>query len=165
MASRLFWYGSAPLKKIDDETKEIQLTIELFIASSDEDINSSFPVFKELRPSLDIEKFLSQVRRQESQSYKILALREGGMIKSVAGYRFCEYLAWGKTLYIDDLSTLHSARGSGFAGTLLNWLIEHAKNSGCVGVHLDTGYSRHAAHRLYLDKGFQFNCHHLTLEC
>lgn len=140
------------------------MEIDIFIASSDEDINLSFPAFKELRPQLNFEEFLPQVRRQESQAYRILALRQNGIIKSAAGFRFCEFLAWGKILYIDDLTTLPSARGNGFAGTLLNWLIEHAKSSGCNGIHLDTGYARHAAHRVYLEKGFQLNCHHLALE-
>lgn len=140
------------------------MEIEIFLASSDEDINLSFPAFKELRPKLNFEEFLPQVRRQEAQSYKILALRQNGEIKSAAGFRFCEFLAWGKILYIDDLTTLPNARGNGFAGTLLNWLIEYAKASGCCAVHLDTGYARHAAHRVYLEKGFQLNCHHLALE-
>lgn len=140
------------------------MEIEIFIASTDEDINLSFPAFKELRPQLNFEEFLPQVRRQESQSYRILALRHRGIIKSAAGFRFCEFLAWGKILYIDDLTTLPNARGNGFAGTLLNWLIEHAKSTGCNGVHLDTGYARHAAHRVYLEKGFQLNCHHMALE-
>lgn len=140
------------------------MEIEIFIASTDEDINLSFPAFKELRPQLNFAEFLPQVRRQESQSYRILALRHRGIIKSAAGFRFCEFLAWGKILYIDDLTTLPNARGNGFAGALLNWLIEHAKSTGCNGVHLDTGYARHAAHRVYLEKGFQLNCHHLALE-
>ncbi|WP_222612403.1 GNAT family N-acetyltransferase [Undibacterium flavidum] len=137
---------------------------EIFIANSDEDINLCFPAFKELRPKLNFEEFLAQIRRQESQSYKILALRENGIVKSAAGFRFCEFLAWGKILYIDDLTTLPNARGNGFADSLLNWLIEYAKSSSCNAVHLDTGYARHAAHRVYLAKGFQLNCHHMALE-
>ena len=137
---------------------------EIFIASTDEEINSCFPVFQELRPKLDYEALLPQVRRQESQSYKILALCQNGEIKSIAGFRFCEFLAWGKILYIDDLSTLASARGNGFASTLLNWLIEHAKAEGCTSVHLDSGHARHVAHRLYLQKGFRLSSHHFSLE-
>ena len=137
---------------------------EIFIASSDEDINSSFPAFKELRPTLIFENFLPQVRRQQIQAYKVLVLRHNEQIKSAAGFRVCEFLAWGKILYIDDLTTLPSARGNGFASSLLNWLIEYAKSSGCNAVHLDTGYARHTAHRLYIEKGFQFSCHHLSLE-
>lgn len=138
--------------------------MEIFIASSDQEINSSFPVFKELRPNLARDDFLSQVRRQELQFYKILALRHQGVIKSAAGFRFCEFLAFGKIIYIDDLATLQEARGNGFAGALLDWLIDYAKKSGCRGVHLDTGYMRHAAHRVYLAKGFQLSCHHMALE-
>ncbi|HWV15571.1 MAG TPA: GNAT family N-acetyltransferase [Cellvibrio sp.] len=136
---------------------------EVFIASSDEDINSAFPAFKELRPALEYDNFLSQVRRQEAQSYNILVLRHQGIIKSAAGFRVCEFLAWGRVLYIDDLTTLQEARGQGFASELLDWLIDHAKSSGCASVHLDSGYARYAAHRVYLQKGFQLNAHHFAL--
>ena len=43
-------------------------------------------------------------------------------------------------------------------------VIAHARDQGCAGVHLDTGYARHDAHRLYLRKGFRFDCHHLALD-
>ena len=136
---------------------------EIFIASTDTDIENCFPAFHALRPHLKPEDFLAQVRRQQSQSYQILALRHEGIIKSAAGFRSAEFLAWGKILYIDDLTTLPEARSNGFAALLLDWLIEFAKTSDCQAVHLDSGYARHAAHRLYLRKGFQLKSHHLTL--
>jgi GNAT superfamily N-acetyltransferase len=67
-------------------------------------------------------------------------------------------------VYIDDLTTLPEARGKGFARALLDWLIAHTKDSGCDAVHLDTGYGRHAAHRLYLSRGFELNCHHMAVD-
>lgn len=146
------------------QRKEFTLGFEIFLASRDDEINSCFPVFKELRPKLDFEALLPQVRRQERQSYQVLALRHDGEIKSVAGFRVCEFLAWGKILYIDDLSTLTSARGNGFAGALLGWVIEYAKRADCNAVHLDSGYARHTAHRLYLQKGFRLSSHHFALE-
>ena len=94
----------------------------------------------------------------------MLALKHEGMVRSVAGFRFAEFLAWGKVLYIDDLATLSGETSRGFASSLLDWLIDHARSHQCQGVHLDTGYARHAAHRLYLRKGLQLNCHHLALE-
>jgi GNAT superfamily N-acetyltransferase len=93
-----------------------------------------------------------------------VALRSDGDIKSVAGYRFCEFLAWGKVLYIDDLATLPGEKSQGFGGALLDHLIELAQQERCQGLHLDTGYARHAAHRLYLRKGLQLSCHHMALE-
>ncbi|HEX5057077.1 MAG TPA: GNAT family N-acetyltransferase [Gammaproteobacteria bacterium] len=102
--------------------------------------------------------------RQQVQSYQVLALRHEGIVKSAAGFRFAEFLAWGKVIYIDDLTALAEARSKGYAESLLDWLIKHAKSQGCQGIHLDTGYMRHAAHRLYLRKGLQFSSHHLALE-
>ncbi|MGZ8900742.1 MAG: GNAT family N-acetyltransferase [Limisphaerales bacterium] len=137
---------------------------EIFIANSDAEIESCFPVFSPLRPHLKESDFIPQVRRQQKESYQILALRHEGAVKSVAGFRFAEFLAWGRVLYIDDLGTLPGETSRGFAGALLDWVIDHAKKRGCDAVHLDTGYARHAAHRVYLRKGFQLNCHHMALE-
>lgn len=110
------------------------------------------------------EDFLPQVRRQQLQSYQIVALRHEGVVKSAAGFRFAEFLAWGKVLYIDDLTTLPGETSQGFAGALMDWLIAYGGSNQCQSVHLDTGYTRHAAHRLYLHKGLRLNCHHLALE-
>ena len=140
------------------------MTTDIFIANTDTEIESCFPAFSVLCPHLEQSKFLPQIRRQQVQSYQILALKHEGVVKSVAGFRFAEFLAWGRVLYIDDLSTVPGELSRGFAGALLDWLIAHARSRQCKGVHLDTGYTRHAAHRLYLRKGFQLNCHHLALE-
>jgi len=138
-------------------------SVDIFIAVTDGEIGACFSVFKELRPLLQEAEFLTQIRRQELHSYQILALRVDGVIQSAAGFRLAEFLAWGKVLYIDDLTTLAGARGKGYAAALLDWLIAHAQSKGCQGVHLDTGYGRHAAHRVYLKKGFELNCHHMAL--
>lgn len=140
------------------------MATETFIANTDIEIESCFPVFSVLRPHIAKDDFLAQIRRQYAQSYQILALRHNGTVKSAAGFRFAEFLAWGKILYIDDLATLPGEMGKGFGGCLLDWLINHARSSQCRAVHLDTGYTRHAAHRLYLRKGFLLKSHHLSLE-
>lgn len=140
------------------------MVTEIFIADSDNEVQDCFPVFKVLRPHLNEEKFLPQVRRQQSQGFQVLALKHDGIVKSAAGFRFAEFLAWGKVLYIDDLITLPEEKKRGYAGELLDWLIVHAQSQKCDGLHLDTGYARHDAHRLYLRKGLQLNCHHLALQ-
>lgn len=139
------------------------MSFELLIANSDADIEACLPAFLALRPHLSSQGFLPQVRRQQAASYQMLALRHEGQVKSVAGFRIAEFLAWGKVLYIDDLSTPEAHRGQGFAGAVLDWLVQHAKDQHCAAVHLDTGYMRHAAHRSYLRKGFVLDCHHLAL--
>jgi len=139
------------------------MSTDIFIANTDAEIQSCFPAFKALRPHLEATVFLPQVRRQQKESYQILALKHEGSVKSIAGFRFAEFLAWGRVLYIDDLATLPGETSRGFAGSLLDWLIDHAKSRQCQAVHLDTGYTRHAAHRLYLRKGLRMDSHHLAL--
>lgn len=92
------------------------MTLDIFIADTDADIQACFPVFSELRPHLEQDRFLAQVRRQQAQSFQILAVRQQGAIKGVAGFRFAEFLAWGKILYVDDLATLSGETTQGFAG-------------------------------------------------
>lgn len=94
----------------------------------------------------------------------ILTLRLDGVVTSVARLHIAEFLAWSKVLYIDDLATLPGQTSHGFAGALLDWLVEPAHSRSCDAVHLDTGYARHAAHRPYPRKGFQLACHDHALD-
>lgn len=137
----------------------------IWTAESDEDIVRCFPALKVLRPHLEEAAFLPQVRRQQQAGYCLLGLSEagqGGPALAAAGYRLAEFLAWGRVLYIDDLITLPAARGRGYGGRLLNWLSARAAALGCDEVHLDSGYQRHDAHRLYLNQGFDLACHHFS---
>jgi len=115
------------------------MSTNIFIAETDSEIEECFDAFKILRPHLEKGMFLKQVKRQQKESYQILALREDGKIPSAAEFRFAEFLAWGNVLYIDDLTTLPECRGRGHGDQLMSWLIDHAKSRGCKGIHLDTG--------------------------
>jgi GNAT superfamily N-acetyltransferase len=133
-------------------------------AETDDQIMRCFPLMKVLRPHLEETKFLAAVRQQQTQGYHLLFVESDGTVKSAAGYRIQAFLAWGKCLYIDDLITLPGATRQGLAGQLLDWLIDHARAEECDSVHLDSGYQRHHAHRLYLNKGFTLNCHHFAID-
>jgi GNAT superfamily N-acetyltransferase len=69
-------------------------------------------------------------------------------------------------MYIDDVSTLETARGNGFADELLRWVITEAQRRHCEGVHLDSGVGtdRAAAHRLYMRNRLRISAHHFSLE-
>jgi GNAT superfamily N-acetyltransferase len=132
--------------------------------SNDRELNRAFAVFAYLRPHLDLAAFLQRVRLQRAEGYKIVYLERDMEIASVAGYRVASFLAWGKVLYIDDLITHPEKKRLGLGGALLQWLIEEGRKLGCDEVHLDTGFTRHDAHRLYLNTGFKLTCHHLSLQ-
>ena len=123
-----------------------------------------FRVFQELRPHLtSFETFCAHVKQQQKEGYVVAAFLEEEGVVACVGYRSMTTLAWGKIIYIDDLIVASSARGKGYGKALLLFVKEQAKQKECTQIHLDTGYHRHAAHRLYLSLGFELNCHHLSL--
>ena len=138
--------------------------VQLLDTSSERELERAFFVFTHLRPHLDLATFVQRVRAQRAEGYKIIYCERDGEIVSAAGYRVSSFLAWGKILYIDDLVTHPERKRLGMGGALLDWLIGEAKRLGCDGVHLDTGFARHDAHRLYLNKGFRLTSHHMSIQ-
>lgn len=138
------------------------------IAHSDADIRQCLPAMLALRSHLTPEQAFEQIRSQQTTDGYVLAFVADGTSEpapAVVGYRFLNLLHSGKTLYIDDLSTLPTGRGKGYAGALLDFVIEQARQTGCQCVSLDSGQkpNRYDAHRLYLNKGFNITSHHFHL--
>ena len=134
---------------------------------TNEDILLSWPVVFALRPHLQKERFLQQVRdMMQDDGYQMLGLvvEENGseVVASFTGFRHMHKLSSGPGIYIDDLSTLPEHRGKGYAGMLLDYVHNIARESGKERVQLDSGYHRNAAHRVYLNKGYVISAHHFT---
>lgn len=140
-------------------------------ARTEDDVRACFPLFRELRPFLDEDTFLSRWRRQRDENYEIVFVRDlggdadgSGEIVAAAGFREMTTMAWGHVLYLDDLIALPTHRGRGLGSLLLRFLQDETVRRGCDQLHLDTGYTRHAAHRSYLRNGFDIVCHHMAWE-
>jgi GNAT superfamily N-acetyltransferase len=121
-----------------------------------------FRVFSRLRPHLTEAQFIERVRVQAGEGYAIALIEAGEDVAAAAGYRVAHFLAWGRVLYVDDLITDPDKRGQGLGGALMDWLLAEAANRACDELHLDTGFGRHDAHRLYLNKGLQLSSHHMS---
>ncbi|WP_225741648.1 GNAT family N-acetyltransferase [Halospina sp. K52047b] len=125
-------------------------------------IEAAYEVFSVLRPHLSKTGFIDQVRAQTEEGYRIVFIEQNAEIVAAAGFRVATFLAWGRVLYIDDFITHPQNKRSGFGSALLDWLLEEGRRLGCGAAHLDTGHQRHDAHRLYLNKGFVLNSHHMS---
>ncbi|WP_199615278.1 GNAT family N-acetyltransferase [Paenibacillus alkalitolerans] len=134
---------------------------EIKFMATDSDIMETFAVMKQLRPHLSADEYAAQIKRmQDLYGYKLLAVVENNRVKSVAGYRLSESLAWGKYLYVDDLITDENSRANGYAALLLDWLEAEAEKCGFDQFHLDSGVHRHDAHRFYLKRKMKISSHH-----
>lgn len=128
------------------------------------DIESCHDVVLALRPHVQKENFVQRVQEMMKESYQLIYVCEGEKPVACAGFRNMYMLYGGKIIYIDDLSTLPDHRGKGYAGQLLDFIHHLAKETGKDAVHLDSGYQRNDAHRLYLNKGYKMIAHHFTKE-
>ena len=144
---------------------DILETGEIHLATDSEQIQSCYKTMHQLRPYLTSEQaFISQVQRQIQEGYCLAYIQDNGKIKALGGFRFLEFLAWGKVLYIDDLVSDAGTRRNGYGSKLLKWVINEAKKAKYDQVHLDSGPQRHDAHRLYLNHGFKIIGHHFALD-
>ena len=133
---------------------------EIKIAITDNEIASCWEAIFVLRPMLEREHFVSQIKELQNEGYSLLYIQENDQTVAIAGYRIYTMLYCGKMLYLDDLSTLETHRGKGYASKLLNHLKEIALKQNCVSIQLDSGPSRTIAHKLYFKEGFTISAYH-----
>jgi GNAT superfamily N-acetyltransferase len=120
------------------------------------------PVLRELRTALTEEEIVRRVQLQIDQGYCLVCVQIGESVQSVAGYRMMQNLHYGKFLYVDDLVTRADGKRNGFAGRLLDWLWEQARDQGCSALVLDSGVQRFEAHRFYLQHRMDIVAHHFV---
>jgi GNAT superfamily N-acetyltransferase len=124
----------------------------------------AYLAMRELRPHLQsLDEFVSRVNRdQRPEGYRLVGAFEDGIEEAVAalGCRIQHRLAYGSTLYVDDLSTREAYRRRGYGARLMKWALVEARRLGCDELHLDSGHQRHDAHRLYLNQGMHISSHH-----
>jgi GNAT superfamily N-acetyltransferase len=105
---------------------------------------------------------VSKTLSMMSEGYNLIYLEENREAVAFAGFRRMQMFYCGNIIYIDDLNTLPEFRTKGYAGLLLEHIHELAKRENRDAVHLDSGYHRWDAHRLYLKKGYVLGSHHFV---
>jgi GNAT superfamily N-acetyltransferase len=132
------------------------------------DTGLAFPAMQALRPHLEDEaEFVERVDEiQRAEDYRLVGAFEQtpAHAVAVAGFRLGHALAWGRFLYVDDLSTLPEARRRGYGKQLLEWLTDEARRLGCDQLHLDSGVGpdRIDAHRLYFNSSLSITSYHFA---
>jgi len=145
-----------------DERRAPDVTIAL--AETDEEILATRGVMLQLRPHIAPEEYLARVRRMmEAERYHLAAVRENGVVRAVAGFRYMEMLYCGRILSVDDLITDETARSAGWGARLMDWLRWRAEAEGCDQLHLDSGVHRAGAHRFYFRQGMTITAFHFAV--
>jgi len=133
-------------------------------AQSEKEINDCWEVVQTLRPHLNQDHYLQQVKEMQQEGYHMLYIAGKDKVAAFAGYRNLYNLLFGRFIYVDDLCTLPEYRGKGHAGALLDYVKALAKETNKTAVVLDSGFQLNDAHRLYLNKGYKLSAHHFMLK-
>lgn len=137
---------------------------EIFLAESDDEIQKCYPVMAELRPHIQPDEFLPQVKKQAEIAGFQLAYLVDEEVKAVAGIRISEWLSGGKYLEIEDLVARSNERSKGYGGKLFDWLVEYAKENNCRQIKLVSNVKRFDAHRFYLNKRMNIEAHYFSMK-
>jgi GNAT superfamily N-acetyltransferase len=125
-----------------------------------EDLDKIIPTMMELRPHRSVDELRNMMIAQLNDGFQIVYVGDEQLAYAVAGFRTLDFLFSGKTLYVDDLVTHSMHRKKGYAGMLMKWMIQYAKDHGYNHFSLDSGHQRKDAHRLYLNHGLDITAHH-----
>ncbi|WP_439584384.1 GNAT family N-acetyltransferase [Dyadobacter bucti] len=127
------------------------------IVETQDDILKCRAAIQALRPSLTDDLYFEAVQKTLEDNRQIIFIEDQGEAAAVAVFETGYNLFRGRYIYIDDLSTVPGHRGKGYAGVLVDWILDYAKKENYAQVHLDSGVTeaRTDAHRLYLNKRFQ----------
>lgn len=146
------------------ENKNMGFEVKTLDIRNEAAVEGCFRLFVILRPHLTPESFRQRLEVQAEEGYSVVYVEQDGQIVALAGCRVANFMAWGRVFYVDDLIADPERRRTGLGGNLLDWLIAEGKRRNCDEMHLDTGYQRQDAHRLYLRKGMLFAGHHMAIK-
>lgn len=133
---------------------------DIRIADTDSELRRTHRVMVQLRPHLDEDTYVAQVKRQQaSDRYHVVALYVAGEVRAVGGFRLATGLALGDYVYVDDLVSDDPQRSKGHGAALLDWIGHYGKRHGCTSLVLDSGVQRHGAHRFYLRERMDIACY------
>ena len=126
---------------------------------SDADVLNVFPLMHVLRDRIAAGTFLAEVRRQQSDGYRLIGGFVDGRAVVLAGIRRSHTLSRGEHLFVDDLVTDPSSRGAGLGRAMMQWVARDAAAQGLDRIYLD---ARITAKDFYAKLGFTF---HTSIPC
>lgn len=133
---------------------------DIRLATTDDEIASTYNVMRQLRNHLAPHSYVDRVKiLQKETGYLLAFVTEEETVRAVAGFRITASLAWGGYVSVDDLVSDRATRSSGYGSLLLEWVADYGEERGCVQLHLDSAVQRREADRFYLRRQADITCY------
>ncbi len=116
---------------------------------------SAYELLRELRGGLAFEDFAAIYREaSKSDDYRFWGAYRGHELLGLMGARVLHDFVHGKHFYVDDLVIGKEFRSQGIGQTLLAFAETQAREWGCRGLRLCTGFENEGARRFYEREGW-----------
>lgn len=123
--------------------------MEVVELTTEEEWREAFPVMHELRTHLDEDAYIALLRKMKPEGYRLMAVRDEGAIKALAGIAYLTNLYYGRHIWVYDLITTAADRSRGYGAALLGHVEQMARELDCDTLALASGLQRLDAHRFY----------------
>lgn len=130
---------------------EVQM-LEVQELKSQEEFKEAFQVMAELRQHLDEKTYLDLLQSMTKEGYRLFAVRDTGVIVSVAGLAVITSFYCDRHVWVYDLVTTSKARSKGYGRYLMEFIEDFARQENCKLVALSSGLERIDAHRFYQER-------------
>lgn len=127
--------------------------MEIVECQDEERYRAVWPVMRQLRNALGEGEFLVRLDVARQEGYRLFAASTDGTVTGAIGWRIINDLAFGKSLYVDDLVVDEALRGGGVGAALLDFARSAARREGCTTLRLTSSFARKGAHAFYERKG------------
>ena len=122
--------------------------------STDPAIPTAFPLMHLLRERISRDTFVREVRRQQTDGYRLIGGYQTDAPVVLAGIRRGHTLSRGDHLFVDDLVSDPAVRGAGYGREMMHWIAQEAASAGVPRIYLD---ARITAKGFYEKLGFTFH--------
>jgi len=129
-------------------------------AISLEEMNSLFPLVKQLTPTLTKKRYTELLKVMCANNYRMTCAFIGKKCIGLSGFWINTKIYSGKYVEIDNLVVAEEYRSSGVGKLICDWIIVKAKEENCETAMLDAYVENSAAHRFYFREGYKVRGFH-----
>lgn len=100
---------------------------------------------------------------ESKDSFAFFAVENGEYRGFCHGAYFNTFWLSGMTCYLSSIISAENVRGKGYGLALMDEAVRRARERGCKGIVLDSGFPRKEAHEFYEKYGFDKSCYGFDL--
>ena len=110
----------------------------VFEITQQEDWRAAGEVLVHLRPTLDVDRFVSRRVELSTKGLRLVVAKRNGEIVSVASFTISPHILHGHELLVHDMATRKQDLGCGYGTRVVELLERIAREEGCFRVFVHT---------------------------